>query len=245
MESRVAGGGRPVVEADHASAAELDILLTRYGAVLLRRCFAPSLLAALTAAAETLFREREELKARGQLTGKMERQYARNSLDYRDLKPRFPSEMDELLHPQYVGMATRYLNGQPQPSHITSIRRMVPGGNRLSMLPFHQDQAVIGRPTLNLWVALSPCGRDAPRLEVVLTDRTELLPTHCPEDIPFATNRLQIEETLVASTFGIDALWHPEFAAGDAMVFKGTTVHRTYKKPEMSSPRLNAEMRLL
>lgn len=238
------GNGRPEIEARDASASELDRLLTDRGAVLLRSFLDAAVVRSLIAVSETLYRDREEKRARGGLTEKQEREYLRSSFSFRELNERFPNEANAIRHPHYVGLATRYLQKEPEPSHITAIRRVNPGNPR-TILPFHQDQAVMMRPSLNLWVALTPCGRTAPGLEMVLTDKTELLDTYSPEETPFATNRSQIDPRLVERIFGSDALWRPEFESGDAMIFKGTTVHRSHVTPAMTESRLDAEMRLV
>jgi ectoine hydroxylase-related dioxygenase (phytanoyl-CoA dioxygenase family) len=244
ISSGVLGGSRPEIEARDASARELDRLLTGCGAVLLRRFLDAAVVASLIAVSETLYRDREEKRARGELTEKQEREFQRSSFSFRELNERFPQEANAVRHPHYVGMATRYLQKEPTPWHITAVRRVNPG-NAATILPFHQDQAVIARPSLNLWVALTPCGRNAPGLEMVLTDKTDLLETYSPEETPFATNRQQIDPRLVERTFGSEALWRPEFTPGDAMIFKGTTVHRSHVTPTMSESRLDAEMRLV
>lgn len=240
----VLGNGRPEIETRDASAPELDRLLTNCGAVLLRRFLDAAVVRSLIALSETLFQDREEKRARGELTEKQEREYQRSSFSFRELNERFPQEANAVRDPHYVGMATRYLQKEPTPWHITAIRRVNPG-NAATILPFHQDQAVMVRPSLNLWVALTPCGRTAPGLEMVLTDKTDLLETCSPEETPFATNRQQIDPRVVERIFGSEALWRPEFEPGDAMIFKGTTVHRSHVTPAMTEPRLDAEMRLV
>lgn len=242
--SSVPGTDRPEVETSDTSASELDRLLASCGAVLLRHFLDTATVASLIAVSETLYQDREEKRARGELNEKQEREYQRSSFSFRELNERFPQEANSIRHPYYVGMATRYLQKEPTPWHITAIRRVNPG-NAATILPFHQDQSVMVRPSLNLWVALTPCGRFAPGLEMVLTDRTDLLETYSPAETEFATNRTQIRPELVERTFGSGALWRPEFEPGDAMIFKGTTVHRSHVAPVMIESRLDAEMRLV
>jgi hypothetical protein len=241
---RAFDGGRPEIEASGASASELDRLLANCGGVLLRHFLDAALARSLVELAERLLREREEERARGPLSDKREREYLRGNFSYRELNQRFPHEANAIRHPLYVGLATRYLGKEPEPWHITAIRRVMPG-DAATVLPFHQDQAVLIRPSLNLWVALTRCGRTAPGLEIAVSNRTDLLETYSPEETQFATNRSQIKPELVEKTFGSDALWRPEFEPGDAMIFKGTTVHRSHVTTAMTESRLDAEMRLV
>jgi ectoine hydroxylase-related dioxygenase (phytanoyl-CoA dioxygenase family) len=244
IQSPEVSGHHPDLAADDAAASELDRLLANCGAVLLRGFLDLAAVRSLLTVTENLFEDREKKRSRGELSEKEEREYLRNSFTYREFNARFPEEANSIRHPHYVGMAARYLRKEPVPSHITALRRVTPG-NGATILPYHQDQSVMGKPSLNLWVALTPCGRAAPGLEIVLTGRTELLETHAPEETQFATNRSQIDPKLVEQTFGSGALWHPEFEPGDAMIFKGTTVHRSYVTAGMAEPRLSAEMRMV
>ncbi|MBV8165675.1 MAG: hypothetical protein JO021_02705 [Alphaproteobacteria bacterium] len=113
-------------------------------------------------------------------------------------------------------------------------------------LPFHQDSRILGVPLVNLWIPLSDCGRAIPGLEVV-TQRIDGLISTLPHGSPgtlYADHGIEIDAATVLAGYP-DSLWHPEFAAGDVLVFRGTTVHRTYVTPGMSGGRMSIDLRLV
>jgi hypothetical protein len=112
-------------------------------------------------------------------------------------------------------------------------------------LPFHQDQTILERRLLNIWIPLDPCGRDAPGLEIVWGSWRELLQPAPAEDAQFPVERARLDPATVVGRHGEDACWRPEFRIGDAMVFAGATVHRTYVTPNMTADRMSAEIRLI
>ncbi len=144
--------------------------------------------------------------------------------------------------PAVVDIARRYLGHEPQPCGISNVRRMLPSSKPL---PFHQDETLLGHRLLNVWVPLTDCGSDAPGLQVVLGSWRELLDTVSIPDSPMIAERQHIAEARVLSAFPADAFYAPEFLAGDAMVFKGSTIHRTLVKSGMTRSRLSVELRLM
>ncbi len=83
-----------------------------------------------------------------------------------------------------------------------------------------------------LWIALTPgCGRNAPGLQWVdAAIDGLLLPTELTPDA-------------VAARFGSACLRHAELEPGDALLFDGHLLHRTYLTPTMSGARLSLELR--
>jgi hypothetical protein len=57
--------------------------------------------------------------------------------------------------------------------------------------------------------------------------------------------RVRLDESLVLKRFGREALWHPSLLPGDALIFPGTTIHRSYVTAEMTERRLSVELRLV
>jgi hypothetical protein len=99
-----------------------------------------------------------------------------------------------------------------------------------SISPFHQDNVAVSvpAPMLTCWVPLNRCGVRAPgpevagaRLEAVLPVTDAPLTNHAP---------MEIDASVVERHYG-DRLWHPEFDAGDAMLFDSKCVHRTHVTP--------------
>ena len=113
-----------------------------------------------------------------------------------------------------------------------------------SISPFHQDSEAVPvpAPMLTCWIPFNTCGVHAPGLEVVAARVNAALPI---TDSP-ATNhaRTEIDASVVKRHFG-DRLWHPEFDAGDAMLFDSKCVHRTHVTPVMSGVRYSVELRFV
>ena len=84
---------------------------------------------------------------------------------------------------------------------------------------------------LTCWIALTPCGIDAPGLELV---RTECLGLSMPAELT---------EDAVARRFDETAFWRPAMAAGDALLFRGDVLHRTHVTPAMRRDRFSVELR--
>jgi len=107
---------------------------------------------------------------------------------------------------------------------------------------WHQDGALhcdftqhpLPRPLrmLTCWMALTPCGRDAPSLQWVDADLTALLP---PE---------ALAPGAVSQRFAESRWQHATLHAGDALLFDGTVLHRTYLTPAMRAVRSSVEVRL-
>ncbi len=83
-----------------------------------------------------------------------------------------------------------------------------------------------------------------PGLEVV-TGKRDLLAVAGAADHGLPVERARIDERLFVETFGPGALWRSSLRPGDALVFAGTTVHRSHVTPAMTKHRLSVEMRLV
>lgn len=106
----------------------------------------------------------------------------------------------------------------------------IPGG-------WHQDGSFIGLDitSVDVWIALSDCGRDAPGLDVVPHRFEQLLPP--------GPDTVVIPHELVASE--ADRLGAPivgrEYRPGDALLFDHMFVHRTAVHPAMTKHRYALE----
>ena len=108
---------------------------------------------------------------------------------------------------------------------------------------WHQDGALgfdfLGAPAaagsllsmVTCWIALSPCGTDAPGLEFVDDDGEALLPLAALADEVVRTCHRQSE------------LVHPVLETGDALVFGGGVLHHTHVRPQMTCDRTSLELR--
>lgn len=105
---------------------------------------------------------------------------------------------------------------------------------------WHQDGAFLGGKntrTVNLWVALTDCGIDAPGLEVV--------PWRLDDIVPTGTHGSYFDwavgADLVPEMAAGRALSAPVFKAGDAMLFDHLCLHRTAVRPDMTRGRYAVE----
>jgi hypothetical protein len=97
---------------------------------------------------------------------------------------------------------------------------------------WHQDGRFLGSGirSLNVWVALTDCGVDAPSLDIVPTYPNRILETG-NEGARFDWT---IGHDVVLREFGAEAIWQPIFHAGDALLFDHMLVHRTDCRAQMT-----------
>ncbi len=104
---------------------------------------------------------------------------------------------------------------------------------------WHQDGAFLGEGirALNVWIALTPCGRDSPGLD--------LLPRRLDEIVETGTRGSYFDWAvggdLVAELAQETPVVRPEFAAGDALLFDEMYLHRTATDPSMLHSRYTIE----
>lgn len=124
-----------------------------------------------------------------------------------------------------------YLGERPAMSLAkSSLRRIAPVGTERT---WHQDGAFLGKGvrTVNCWLGLSRCGRDAPGLDIVARRFDHIVDTADngatwwvnPED----ARRIAGEARIVS----------PEFEEGDALLFDHMCLHRTAVLDGMTKPR--------
>lgn len=82
-----------------------------------------------------------------------------------------------------------------------------------------------------LWIALTPCGEDAPSLQWVEAQAAGLLTP--PE----------LQHDAVVLRYGAAAMPHAVLQPGDALLFGGLCVHRTHLTAAMTQPRFSLELR--
>ena len=81
------------------------------------------------------------------------------------------------------------------------------------------------------WIALTPCGADAPGLEFI----TRRLKGLCAP--------AELTEASVGARFAAQEFCRPMLAAGDALSFRGDLLHRTHVIPAMTRNRTSLELR--
>lgn len=236
-------------DVDHrraVSAADPDAVAETFragGAAHVRGAVDEALLPDVEAAAEAAFRSSSALAAENRLPAELAAAFERRFVPLGRL-PLAPERLAALLHPAVRRLAREYLGKEPDVdpnSHVRSIAL----DRADTHMPFHQDQTILGRRLLNVWIPLSACGTGAPGLEVVWGSWSELLEPSPLVGAKFPVERARLDPAAVGARFGGDALWCPEFRAGDAMLFSGATIHRTHVNAGMTAGRMSVEFRLL
>lgn len=86
-------------------------------------------------------------------------------------------------------------------------------------------------PLLTAWVALAPCGQDAPSLEWITAAPDAVLPP------------AELGDGALLHRFGRAARAHAVLEPGDALLFGGALLHRTHVTPAMRAGRASVELR--
>jgi hypothetical protein len=98
---------------------------------------------------------------------------------------------------------------------------------------WHQDARVNSYDTALCWIALSPCGVDAPGLKLLTAGIDGPIE-------PFTVDRADPEkEGILIKRYGADKIAAPAFHPGDALVFNRYSTHSTYTTPDMINDRLS------
>jgi len=104
---------------------------------------------------------------------------------------------------------------------------------------WHQDGAFLGKGirTVDAWFALSPCGRDAPRMD--------LIPVRLERVLATGETGAGFDWTVSADTIARElpgvSVWRPEFDPGDVLLFDEMILHRTAAAPGMTGLRYAIE----
>jgi Phytanoyl-CoA dioxygenase (PhyH) len=117
---------------------------------------------------------------------------------------------------------------------------------------WHQDGSFMGDTrALNVWLALSDCGVDAPGLEFVPRRLDDLLITggegsgaehlDSPEEGEVSPKTVLVAPQDAERAAGEVGLKNPRFEPGDVMLFDDRFLHRTASDPGMSNPRYAIE----
>lgn len=104
---------------------------------------------------------------------------------------------------------------------------------------WHQDGAFLGPGirTVNAWFALSPCGRDAPGMDLIPQRLPGLLTAGGPNA---GFHWAVAADTITKELPGVQP-WRPEFEAGDVLLFDHFMLHRTAAAPGMRELRYAIE----
>jgi hypothetical protein len=142
---------------------------------------------------------------------------------------------DDLTEAGMSELTASYLGEEPVLAvDKCTLRRCKPGPPG----PWHQDGAFMGDVrTLDLWIALTPCGEDAPGLDVVAR-RFEHILTTGTEGAKFAWS---VSPDVAEDAAGEGKIVRPRFEPGDAMLFDDLCVHRPGSNPTMPNVRYAVE----
>lgn len=135
-----------------------------------------------------------------------------------------------------IDVIEEFLGERPALSVLkTTLRKVAPD----SGTAWHQDGAFLGKDirSVNMWVALSHCGVDAPSLDMVAARLTDIAETGTA-GTPFDWS---VGDAVARSAAGDAAMVRPVFAPGDAIFFDHLNLHRTGVGPGMTRERYALE----
>jgi hypothetical protein len=151
-----------------------------------------------------------------------------------------PRMMFELLdsfdRAGFLEVAAEYLGERPSFSMNKAVLRRTPPE---TLGAWHQDGAFLGKGirTLNIWLALSDCGEDAPSLDMVPRRFESVLETGTRgAAFPWSVSNELAEELLEG-----DDPPRPVFEPGDAILFDHLCLHKTGSGPGMTQTRYATE----
>lgn len=233
------GGTRPEFSLATATPELIGQAIHTCGSALIRAGLARDLIDDVRATVTAGFQLKDRAVQAGQLAGN-DRAVLDDRLSvgqYAKL-PGGTLQLQRIVRHQLMSLIEGYLGaGMQLLAHRSVIRRQKPAGTT-SHTPFHQDGGFLerDRPIIVCWIALDPCGIDAPGLELVTEGMDDLLPiTERPGGTAYDSIELA-EETIVAR-FGQEKLWHPAFEPGDVCLMTEHAIHRTYVMPTMTETR--------
>lgn len=145
--------------------------------------------------------------------------------------PRMLSEMIDFY--QELGLIEligAHLGERPAMSLAkSSLRRTGPQGSS----GWHQDGAFLGSDvrTVNCWMALTPCGEDAPGVEIVARRFRHVVRT------ALDGKGWSVEDHMAEEVARGTRMVSPVFEPGDALLFDHLCLHRTAVRPGMTKTR--------
>jgi hypothetical protein len=151
--------------------------------------------------------------------------------------PRMTFELIDLFaETGLVDVMGEYLGERPAASvNKWTLRRVSPGGDA----DWHQDGAFLGEDirAMNVWLALTDCGRDAPGMDIV-TRRLDGVIETGTEGARFDWS---VSPEKVGELLNGEEPLRPAFQAGDALLFDELFLHQTANSPEMTADRYAVE----
>jgi len=140
--------------------------------------------------------------------------------------------LETLEQSEIFPVLTDYFGERPALSvKKTTLRRISPQSNS----GWHQDGAFLGEGirTINLWIALTDCGVDAPSMDMV----PKRLPGIIASGAGDASFSWSLDDAAVRAAAGDTPPVRLHFKAGDAILFDERNMHRTAVDPGMTRER--------
>jgi hypothetical protein len=141
--------------------------------------------------------------------------------------PRALHEFLETVRELHVDrLLTAYLGERPALSaEKCTLRRMDAKSWKVRLANWHQDGSFLGTGirTVDVWFALSRCGRDAPGLDIIPLRAEQVLATGDTG----AHYDWSVSLEMIDKAFPGVPVWRPEFEPGDVMFFDEKCLHRT------------------
>jgi hypothetical protein len=143
--------------------------------------------------------------------------------------------LDSLAAAGFNELLYKYFDERPAFSaKKTTLRRTPPN----ALAGWHQDGSFLGTQvrSLNIWTAFSPCGVDAPSLDIFPRPFDHLVEMGGADIFDWAVSN----ETAVR--YNLETVVRPRFETGDALLFDQMTLHRTGVDSTMTKTRYAIEM---
>jgi hypothetical protein len=150
--------------------------------------------------------------------------------------PQLSFEMLEMFNAAGLPELVRGYLGEPPliTAQKTTLRKAEPG----LAGAWHQDGKFMGEVrALNLWLALSRCGDEAPGLDVVPRRLNHHVTTQTDE----AWLDNMVSQRMAEEAAGETPILRPIFEPGDALLFDELFLHKTGSDPSMPKPRFAIE----
>ncbi|MDQ6605546.1 MAG: phytanoyl-CoA dioxygenase family protein [Actinomycetota bacterium] len=246
-----AAEGLPEVAADAVTPALLRAAILRHGCLLVRGLVPRSPAVRFARRIDRCFQERERHDA-GQkfdagyycgfdpdpsVGGEMSRHWIKSGGGVLAVdSPRLSFEMLEMFQSAGLPALVQGYLGEPPliTAQKTTLRKADPG----LAGAWHQDGKFMGQVrALNLWLALSRCGDEAPGLDVVPRRIDHHVTTQTDEAWLDNMVSQRMAEEAAAGT----GILRPIFEPGDALLFDELFLHKTGSDPSMPKPRFAIE----
>ena len=150
------------------------------------------------------------------------------------------ADASAVLEPAMLSVLFTIFGRMPEISAEDTYLRRVAPQSADTYIPFHQDSTALANAGLNVWIPLIDCGVDAPGLEIMARRTGSILPTITSAG---DYNQMEIDPALVYDSFPEQIRFYPTPKVGDAVLFLGTTVHRSHIAPTMTRERSSVELR--